>query len=522
MNKPSGDASRTEAIDRWVRTTLEVPPDADAAACRRAFLEGLERDDFVPLPAWEEALDLLNGSDARALAFEASHEESLRGEVAEFADGFFELEIGERRERWERLRKACWPFPPLRARLDRLERGLDVDVGGLDMCLDPVRQLGEYVCRLFVLHGREKTEFARDGFAYRLTGPDFMHTAGALKLTRPDIEALEPEFVRRLTRGGTTVVKRPDTRGRTRYVRQSVPTPTEQSSGGFPWWVLLFLGGPVFGLIAGLADKDSANNRNWNPSSPRFQPSEKDLRALQGIFAEANLRSERRERGLDDGPVMMLGRTKDGRAIQRFRTESGDLVDSVDGRPIGPVDKLVVGERYIRSTGEPAIQYTDETGTTHDVLMTEDLAKTSPGGYEVVGVASPLGPWRQPESGKAVATDAVPWKPGIYEGRTRDGRVVRRQINGSFKLDSVDRSPIRDEDRLVLGQVVDRPGGPMLVFEDPEGHAAQTPYSTAPNVVYLRSDGAEIVPLKPVSEQPDGTNDELLERALERIQGESP
>jgi hypothetical protein len=139
----------------WAAAQLELKPDVTPEQVRTALLRRLPEDDFVlPYRCQQAALFLLRPADGTERILHQGQalydeEDRLRIEVDAFAADFFKLAGPERRRRWQELRGRCAFCPPLAARLDGLEKGLDV---ALDkVAATEMRDLAERVGDLFVL-----------------------------------------------------------------------------------------------------------------------------------------------------------------------------------------------------------------------------------------------------------------------------------------------------------------------------------------------------------------------------------
>jgi len=151
----TSNATPEPDVRGWAAAQLELKPDATPQQVRAALLRQLPEDDsMLPYRCQQAALFLLRPADGAERILcqgQASYDEEdrLRLEIDAFAAEFFKLAIPERRRRWQALRGHCAFSAPLIARLEGLEKGLDValeKVSGADL-----RELAERVCDLFVL-----------------------------------------------------------------------------------------------------------------------------------------------------------------------------------------------------------------------------------------------------------------------------------------------------------------------------------------------------------------------------------
>ena len=130
------DASRFA----WACGVFGLQPGATQQEIRAAILSHLDEANFVPPPAWRQAIWLLSDPKAPQAwpesgydAFHEALENSLAEDVDAFATAFFSLPRGPRRAKWTQLLEQSAAFPRLRARLAPLQPGLDVESATSDV-----------------------------------------------------------------------------------------------------------------------------------------------------------------------------------------------------------------------------------------------------------------------------------------------------------------------------------------------------------------------------------------------------
>jgi hypothetical protein len=117
-------------------------------------------------------------------------------QVESFVAVYFDLESPERRARWQQLAAQCQQLPRLRARLARLERGLDVSLLAPMQAAVRVRSLARIVTTLFLLAPAERGAFVAKFFVeHQPAAESWSSAAGELSRSFPEIAALEGEFI---------------------------------------------------------------------------------------------------------------------------------------------------------------------------------------------------------------------------------------------------------------------------------------------------------------------------------------
>jgi len=199
----TSNATPEPDVRGWAAAQLELKPDVTPQQVRTALLRQLPEDDFVlPYRCQQAALFLLRPADGAERILRQGQapydeEDRLRLEVDAFAAEFFELALPERRRRWQALRGHCAFCPPLAARLEGLERGLDVAPEKL--AATEMRELAERVADLFVLRpaarALQRQELLR---ALATNGVRWQAAARQLQQHAPPVAALAPGLIEEL------------------------------------------------------------------------------------------------------------------------------------------------------------------------------------------------------------------------------------------------------------------------------------------------------------------------------------
>jgi hypothetical protein len=199
----------------WAAEQLGVAAQAAPREARTAFLKRLEQSDFAPQDYWYRAFGILDPSVPRAgITIVPSPQEIRDREISnkatqsldEFTNQFWKLPPGERRATWTRLQSACPGSARMKARLELLKPGLDIDTSAAirgtppDAALRPhVVALSKWLFETFVL-SPEQRAFRRREYLTQLT-PSALEDAAAGFVLRyyPTIASLDREFVKVLT-----------------------------------------------------------------------------------------------------------------------------------------------------------------------------------------------------------------------------------------------------------------------------------------------------------------------------------
>lgn len=191
LNWTEEEVAETEAASS-VSSDAEVdfPIDADAARPITVREAAAFEQLFVARGVLPNVSALASGVVA-----ELGVQSRLR-QVESFVAVYFDLEPRERRAQWEELAAACRGLPRVRARLARLERGLDVSLAAARQGPIRARTLGEVVAALFLLPPAVRGAYAARFFVEHLPAAEsWSEAARQLTHLAPEVAALEPSFV---------------------------------------------------------------------------------------------------------------------------------------------------------------------------------------------------------------------------------------------------------------------------------------------------------------------------------------
>ncbi len=191
MTAPAPDPTTRAAA------ALGVPPDADPAAVREAFLRKLADADYAPPEGWVAGVNRLGGT-AIPLSCEAvaSEADAVRDEIDAFAAGFWGMDPDARRAKWNDLHARC-PAGPSAAFLNQLELGLGVAaVPHPDEGVEAVASLAR---ELFVLRPRPRAVRRAEWLANHDATDSQKAVAERLAVDQPGVAALDPILFGRLT-----------------------------------------------------------------------------------------------------------------------------------------------------------------------------------------------------------------------------------------------------------------------------------------------------------------------------------
>lgn len=268
-------------LRRRAAEVLEVSEDATAAEARRAFFRHYREQDFAPPSALRHACGVLTGQPIPA-AVEAEwrreDEDGLRDEVEAFAAAFFTFAVAQRRERWEALLARCTDTPPLAARLQALQVGLDLDVERLPLGQPFHGELARQVLDTFALPALAQAA-ARQAFLRRIADPAaaasqraWEKAARYLLAEWPALAGLDTELLQQVARLRARL-KHLGKRASQRHGQGAIAPKAEPA----PWTTLINVGFVILiGLVAaairssGILDTPSAPKRPSSVSSPPF------------------------------------------------------------------------------------------------------------------------------------------------------------------------------------------------------------------------------------------------------------
>jgi hypothetical protein len=281
----------------WARKQLDLEEVSAPANVRRAYMQRLSDEDFMPPAHLPYAFAILDGHAGTPGANEetawADVCERQRQRVEEFAHNFFQIPVAGRREQWLKLKTDCAKVPALVNRLDRLEPGLTLDPHGLAVTSSNLRELIQAACEIFVLRPFEAAQ-ARAAF-FRLEtfqSPDQMieweAAARILKSRYSHYEVLAPALVQQvlqhrnrvnelarrrrssMPRNPVSGAREPQTAA-ARVAKPSISNTTPSPSYRWVIYVAVMLVGGVIKACMGFGSNSSSTNHQSDFKMPNFE-----------------------------------------------------------------------------------------------------------------------------------------------------------------------------------------------------------------------------------------------------------
>ncbi len=182
---------------------LGIPAEAPPAEQRRQLLQRLEHGDYLPPPAWHDAIEILARGRAEDPAWlsrpalRREIEDRSRDEIDRLALRFLSMPPSDRQAQWSALRRKCDHCPALRARLALIEPGRSSELGELEVLSDEsLACLVRWIMRLFPLDAASRRQAIGEALGTMSDAPDRWEEAGkALAQGMPQIAQLVPEFL---------------------------------------------------------------------------------------------------------------------------------------------------------------------------------------------------------------------------------------------------------------------------------------------------------------------------------------
>ncbi len=248
------------------------------------LLERLGAEGFLPTASEDAALRVIWNGDAeqvdprtRATIRAEKHRQVTRW-IEEFERQFFGLPADQRRRRWIELIDHCDDLPLLRLRLQRLEGGLDAQLGVSHPELVAAGSIGDYFQRLF-LADRSSVPLVFAAFDDRVlskSSETVQSLARDLKQHHSKIAALQPELLEELLERQARNARRSQARAR----RAKSISGRDETSAGSMMWMAIVAGIVLVTLIIGNANKShrrATNSTNRYPNAGRSSPTDEDL-----------------------------------------------------------------------------------------------------------------------------------------------------------------------------------------------------------------------------------------------------
>ncbi len=265
---------------RWAAGLLGAHESASPEEAGRAYLRKLREQEFMPPFPLHGALRVFQQQPLSAAAEEQVRVEEqtrLRAEVDAFANEFFRLPAAKRRERWNELLVRCRHLRTLSARLQDLNDGLDVDIGGVPMDESQVGKLAAHLVESFPLPrlGRAASRQAFLRVVENGTLPadrkSWEKTARYLRGEWPSVAALDYNLVKQLSSLRRRLRRRDKMEIRSRQ-RRFVRSDNAQKSDWRWLWLLVFIGGPLLRGITSTNSTNSPNPSSYAPPPPNYSP----------------------------------------------------------------------------------------------------------------------------------------------------------------------------------------------------------------------------------------------------------
>lgn len=242
-------------VVRFAARTLGLEPGIPPDEVRAALLQRLRDEDYVLDPVSHEAVLVCSGrpeSLAPRLA-----EAAARAEFEAFTAAYFDLPVGERRDRWVALATACVPYEPLSERLRLLEHGLDIDRQAILPASPLVDRLIAHALELYLLRPAPRAARRRELVASLQYDPAIgkrvvRRARRTLRKTCPAVAKLVPEFLNDLDGRKTLRPKRRPSRDPFSMIRNLISKAAARWPTLFVLLmlpVLLIFLGMFFGLI---------------------------------------------------------------------------------------------------------------------------------------------------------------------------------------------------------------------------------------------------------------------------------
>jgi hypothetical protein len=232
-------------LQLWASQQLGIPVEASVREARAALLRNLASNHFVPPPSVQESYEFWTRPTPDkvlpSLTEQAFYDEELRlrNLVEEFARGFFQMAPGKRKKRFQALLEQCRWSVALKARLEGLAPGLELERGSWESETPQKQDLVEALCQLFVLTPRERAQrryqIVRDHARER---KGWEIAARHLQKENPELASLEPFLVDEVAWGKTRRVKKPRL---PKPVSTVLTTQTADGGSKWPFWVIFFV-----------------------------------------------------------------------------------------------------------------------------------------------------------------------------------------------------------------------------------------------------------------------------------------
>lgn len=257
---------------RWARATLGLDPEAPPAEARSQALRLLEREDFVPSLALDQACRHVAWREGQTPAplpaddqARVAEEARLAAEVETFATDFFFLPPTDRKRRWEELTRQCAFSLPLSWRLQDLKPGLAIDSAAFQDPDERINQLGQHLRDLFP-RGPLDRAVRRQSLTRGMEDEIALWEQAARQLTKkyPAVAALDLTWIRQMASWRALRKKRARRRARLKVMDARLKvsdagTPFPNLDRRVIWGIILVAWmSLMLGKIGAILDKDSS------------------------------------------------------------------------------------------------------------------------------------------------------------------------------------------------------------------------------------------------------------------------
>jgi hypothetical protein len=207
MNSPSDESTAIADFRRRSRALVGDDESLPEHKRRIRALKQIDAADYVPAPAWSDAVEALAAKGVATpagcgAALHCEIESQLADEVAEFARQFFSLPPPERQARWRDLLDRAQFWPAVRLWLSQHRAGLALCVPAVDG--DQDEDTAELVRRIAALYAQRPDIRVRlagqlvEAFAER---PQAAKAAAArLRVAHPEFAAIVPRLLDEMVR----------------------------------------------------------------------------------------------------------------------------------------------------------------------------------------------------------------------------------------------------------------------------------------------------------------------------------
>jgi hypothetical protein len=371
------------AVRRWAAGLLGVQESATSVEARRAYFRKVRECDFQPPRSLHHALRVLDGKPVPAKLAEEwllEEEGQLRADVESFAVEFFTLPVAQRRQHWDALFSRCQSVSPLRARLQALKAGVEVEIQSLPLGQSFHGQLAKQLLQSFPLPSLAQAT-SRQAFLRKIEEPSaavhrkpWEKAAHYVLAEWPALAALDQELVQHIAKLRRRLKRQSKMHARSQRARRTASAASGKSK---PWWLLFWIAlGALSGILRGMME--SNNSSSWRPPAPSYSAPHdaRSFPTLEQLKTRIALNDRVRARiALEDRVIRMATDPRNGaKSVQ-------NLFD------LPPIHELIDPSKFdveiINARGPRVLQFTPRPGWT-----TGNGAQSNNGQPVLVGEAS--------------------------------------------------------------------------------------------------------------------------------------